>query len=106
MPTALPGAAERVRWLLEPSARDAPVRDGVVDLLGGGEPEITGGAQRLMFTDLVPAIYERWWRPGLGRIAKGAFGPGMADSASRASAPSAASRRSTCSPSRSARWTT
>ena len=79
MPTALPGAAERVRWLLEPSARDGPVHDGVIDLLGGGEPEITGGAQRLMFTDLVPAIYERWWRPGLGRIAKGAFGPGMAD---------------------------
>ena len=71
--------AERVRPLLEPSARDAPVHDGVIDLLGGGEPEITGGAQRLMFTDLVPAIYERWWRPGLGRIAKGAFGPGMAD---------------------------
>src|SRR5204862_5404267 len=57
----------------------APVHDGVIDLLGGGEPEITGGAQRLMFTDLVPAIYERWWRPGLGRLAKGAFGPGMAD---------------------------
>ena len=71
--------AERVRPLLERSERDAPVHDGVIDLLGGGEPEITGGAQRLMFTDLVPAIYERWWRPGLGRLAKGAFGPGMAD---------------------------
>jgi SAM-dependent methyltransferase len=79
MPTALPDAAERVRPLLDPSARDARLQDGVIDLLGGGEPEITGGAQRLMFTDLVPAIYERWWRPGLGRIAKGAFGPGMAD---------------------------
>jgi ubiquinone/menaquinone biosynthesis C-methylase UbiE len=72
-------AAERVRPLLYPPERDAPVHDGVIDLLGGGEPEITGGVQRLMFTDLVPAIYERWWRPGLGRIAKGAFGPGMAD---------------------------
>jgi SAM-dependent methyltransferase len=71
--------AERVRPLLRPSARDAPVHDGVIDLLGGREPEVTGGAQRLMFTDLVPAIHERWWRPGLGRIAKGAFGPGMAD---------------------------
>jgi ubiquinone/menaquinone biosynthesis C-methylase UbiE len=71
--------AERVRPLLRPSARDAPVHDGVIDLLGGREPEITGRAQRLMFTDLVPAIYERWWRPGLGRVAKGAFGPGMAD---------------------------
>ena len=27
----------------------------------------------------MPEIYERWWRPGLGRVAKGVFGPGMAD---------------------------
>lgn len=26
---------------------------------------------------LVSAIYERWWRPGLGRIAKGISGPSM-----------------------------
>jgi SAM-dependent methyltransferase len=26
---------------------------------------------------LVSAIYERWWRPGLGRIAKGISGPNM-----------------------------
>jgi SAM-dependent methyltransferase len=32
-----------------------------------------------MLTGLVPAIYERWWRPALGRVAKGALGPGMAD---------------------------
>jgi SAM-dependent methyltransferase len=28
---------------------------------------------------IVPRIYERWWRPSLGRIAKGVFGPGMAE---------------------------
>ena len=32
-----------------------------------------------MLTRAVPAIYERWWRPALGRIAKGPLGPGMAD---------------------------
>lgn len=32
-----------------------------------------------MLTGVVPRIYERWWRPALGRVAKGAFGPGMAD---------------------------
>jgi ubiquinone/menaquinone biosynthesis C-methylase UbiE len=70
---------ERARPLLLPDARDAPVHDGVLDLLGGGAPEKTGEAQQLMFTRAVPTIYERWWRPGLGRIAKGAFGPSMAD---------------------------
>ena len=32
-----------------------------------------------MLTGLVPRIYERWWRPALGRVAKGVFGPGMSD---------------------------
>jgi ubiquinone/menaquinone biosynthesis C-methylase UbiE len=32
-----------------------------------------------MLTSLVPRIYERWWRPALGRMAKGAFGPGMGE---------------------------
>jgi ubiquinone/menaquinone biosynthesis C-methylase UbiE len=77
--TAATDALERARPLLEASERDAPVHGGVIDLLGGGAPEITGDAQRLMFTRAVPTIYERWWRPGLGRVAKGAFGPGMAD---------------------------
>jgi ubiquinone/menaquinone biosynthesis C-methylase UbiE len=30
-----------------------------------------------MTTSLVPRIYERWWRPALGRVAKGITGPGM-----------------------------
>ena len=32
-----------------------------------------------MLSRLVPSVYERWWRPALGRVAKGVFGPGMTD---------------------------
>jgi SAM-dependent methyltransferase len=39
----------------------------------------TGPTQDLMRSRIVPRIYERWWRPGLGRMAKGVFGPGMAE---------------------------
>jgi ubiquinone/menaquinone biosynthesis C-methylase UbiE len=31
-----------------------------------------------MLTRVVPAVYERWWRPALGRIVKGLRGPTMA----------------------------
>jgi ubiquinone/menaquinone biosynthesis C-methylase UbiE len=36
-------------------------------------------AQDLMLTDVVPRVYERWWRPALGRVFKGVLGPGMRD---------------------------
>ena len=72
-------AAERARPLLAAEHRDAPLHSGVIDLIADDGFATTGGAQRLMFTDVVPAIYERWWRPGLGRLMKGAFGPDMAD---------------------------
>ncbi len=32
-----------------------------------------------MLSGVVPRVYERWWRPALGRVAKGALGPGMAE---------------------------
>jgi SAM-dependent methyltransferase len=70
---------ERARPLLAAEHRDAPLHSGVIDLIADDGFATTGGAQRLMFTDVVPAIYERWWRPGLGRLMKGAFGPDMAD---------------------------
>jgi ubiquinone/menaquinone biosynthesis C-methylase UbiE len=35
--------------------------------------------QDLMLTGVVPRIYERWWRPALGRLFKGVLGPGMRD---------------------------
>jgi len=72
-------AAERARPLLAAEHRDAPLHSGVIDLIADDGFATTGGAQRLMFTDVVPAIYERWWRPGLGRLLKGAFGPDMVD---------------------------
>lgn len=39
----------------------------------------SGLAQWLMRTSAVPRVYERWWRPALGRIAKGGRGPSMAE---------------------------
>ena len=44
-----------------------------------GELDSTGPAQDLMRTTLVPQIYERYWRPVLGRVVKGIRGPGMAE---------------------------
>ena len=77
----LPAAIERALPLLDPGARPAKpdVSQGYLDLLGGEEPASTGPAQDLMLSGIVPAVYERWWRPALGRLAKGLFGPGMAD---------------------------
>lgn len=77
----LPAALERAFPLLAPEHRPEPpvVRDGYLDLLGEAPPAPTGTAQGLMLTRAVPAIYERWWRPALGRVAKGVMGPGMAE---------------------------
>src|SRR5205085_7190557 len=36
----------------------------------------TGRTQDMMLTGIVPRVYERWWRPIFGRMAKGVFGPG------------------------------
>jgi SAM-dependent methyltransferase len=52
---------------------------GYLDLLDSEPVHSTGWMQDLMLTGLVPRIYERWWRPALGRAMKGLLGPGMAD---------------------------
>ena len=52
---------------------------GYLDLLGPEEHDSPGLVQNFMLSSLVPRIYERWWRPALGRVAKGVFGPGMGD---------------------------
>jgi SAM-dependent methyltransferase len=77
----VPPAVARAAALLEPRLREARprLRDGYLQTDGGHSPRSTGPAQDLMLTGIIPAIYERWWRPALGRIAKGAFGPGMAE---------------------------
>jgi SAM-dependent methyltransferase len=80
------GAAERPRAgleralaLLEQPRRGAaaPLADGYLDLLGPAAAAAPGPAQRLMLTGALPRVYERWWRPALGRLAKGALGSGM-----------------------------
>lgn len=73
---------QRVLPLLEPGARqraeqlpdDAPYLD-----LIEGDLDSTGPTQDLMRSTFVPQIYERYWRPALGRVAKGVSGPGMAE---------------------------
>jgi SAM-dependent methyltransferase len=52
---------------------------GYLDLIGPSPPESTGLIQNFMLSSAVPRVYERWWRPTWGRLAKGVFGPGMTD---------------------------
>ena len=77
------GALERVRDLLVDETATKAAADGLneagyLDFLEE-DVESTGLTQDLMVTRLVPAIYERYWRPALGRVAKGLMGPGMAE---------------------------
>jgi SAM-dependent methyltransferase len=53
-------------------------RDGYLDVVVR-DLEQEGIARELMQTTALSTIYERWWRPALGRLAKGLLGPGMAD---------------------------
>ena len=71
-------ANQRTLELLDPDARELAeeAAAGYLDVLGA-DLQSTGATQDLMLTRLVPAIYERWWRPALGRAFKGATGPGM-----------------------------
>jgi SAM-dependent methyltransferase len=77
----LSSATERVAGLLGPEAEAAATeRSGVLDVLGPEAADVGGtSAQRLMLTRVLPTIYERYWRPALGRSLKGAFGPDMAE---------------------------
>jgi ubiquinone/menaquinone biosynthesis C-methylase UbiE len=81
-PTAAKGI-HRARELLtvDAAARaedPEAVAAGYLDLLGD-DLKSTGATQDLMTTRLVPAIYERYWRPALARAAKGITGPGMSE---------------------------
>lgn len=71
-------ALTRAQGLFRPEAGEGTVRDGYLDLLASELPS-TGPTQDLMLTRLVPSIYERWWRPALGRVFKGIGGPGMSE---------------------------
>src|SRR4051794_23726603 len=76
-------ALERAAALLTPEARYRLDRDGApdgwLDLLGETRPESPGVGHDLMFSSFLPKVYENWWRPAWGRLAKGLFGAGMAD---------------------------
>jgi ubiquinone/menaquinone biosynthesis C-methylase UbiE len=73
---------QRLLPLLRPEPRSRaeqlPESAPYLDLLGA-DIESTGPTQDLMRTSFVPQIYERYWRPALGRVAKGVRGPGMAE---------------------------
>ena len=77
MNAAAGSAAARATELLTPRRREGVTEaNGYLDLLDARPPS-TGRSQDLMLSRAVPAIYERWWRPALGRVFKGATGPGM-----------------------------
>lgn len=72
-------AIERLLPLLKPEYRESiDTSRGYVDVLHG-EVEQPGLVGDLMQAGVVSRIYERWWRPALGRVAKGVSGPGMAE---------------------------
>lgn len=69
---------ERLRPLIESSLRDTEfdAETGYLDLSEDRREPVTPSTIAMQLP-LVSAIYERWWRPGLGRIAKGISGPSM-----------------------------
>jgi SAM-dependent methyltransferase len=73
-------ALDRALPLLTPAARRRLREvDGYFDVLVDDEHESPGVAQNFMLSSALPQVYERWWRPALGRVAKGVFGPGMGE---------------------------
>jgi SAM-dependent methyltransferase len=65
----------RPEYLAEPGIER---REGYLDVVVRDLGQ-KGIARELMQTTALSTVYERWWRPALGRVAKGLFGPGMAD---------------------------
>ncbi|MGH3734061.1 MAG: methyltransferase domain-containing protein [Micromonosporaceae bacterium] len=71
-------ALHRLASLLEPVPSDPEVSAGYLDLLGEAPEGQPTFAQSLMVSGWIPQVYERWWRPALGQLAKGVVGPTMA----------------------------
>ena len=77
-PRGLPRARELLTAEAAAADRPGATERGYLDLLPQ-DLESTGATQDLMTTRFVPAIYERYWRPVLARVAKGVTGPGMSE---------------------------
>lgn len=71
-------ATERILALLADPPERPDVGAGYLDLIGSRRPGRPGVSELLMNSAVVPAIYERWWRPALGQVVKGVGGPSMA----------------------------
>lgn len=80
-----PAAIARTRKLLKAPAakREFDAAVGYLELLDDRGKHVTP-ATIAMQLPVVSAVYERWWRPGLTRIAKGLSGPTMSDEYARA----------------------
>jgi ubiquinone/menaquinone biosynthesis C-methylase UbiE len=76
-----PAAVERATALLDEhhAAAGRMRSEGYLDLLGRAAPASPGAAQDVMLSGALPVVYERWWRPAWGRLAKGVRGPSMED---------------------------
>jgi SAM-dependent methyltransferase len=72
-----PSTLSRAAAVLDVDVEHASTAHGYLDLIEPEQEQPTGIAQRLMRSRVVPLVYERWWRPALGRIAKGPRGPSM-----------------------------
>ena len=71
-------AMRRVLRLLDPPPETPDLSHGYLDLIGQTPPKPTGIAEWFMRTAFLPAIYQRWWRPAIGRLITGITGPGLA----------------------------
>ncbi|PKV90271.1 ubiquinone/menaquinone biosynthesis C-methylase UbiE [Amycolatopsis echigonensis] len=84
--TAVPQQSTQQR-LTDLLSEPATAVEGFLDTLGDAAQAgpSTGLTQRLMRTTLLPQVYERYWRPVLGRVLKGPGGPSMTDEIALAS---------------------
>ncbi len=80
-PLDLAPAIEQALSLFAQPARgeELDVSRGYLDLLGGEDPTGTRIGQRLMVSQALPLIYQRFWRPLGGRLLMGLTGPSTAD---------------------------
>ena len=76
-PRKVPPAMGRVLSLLKQPPAAPDLSAGYLDLLGTNPQPRRSLAQSLMDSTVIPQVYERWWRPALGQLAKGVIGPTM-----------------------------